>query len=40
LKRAKLHSTLTHRRSQSPARLDALLEILVVGHWHLQELRR
>ena len=29
LKRAaKLHSTLTHRRSQSLARLDALLEIL------------
>ena len=34
LKRAaKLHSTLTHRRSQSLARLDALLEILGPG-WH------
>ena len=34
LKRAaKLHSTLTHRRSQSVARLDALLEILGPG-WH------
>ena len=34
LKRAaKLHSTLTHRRNQSLARLDALLEILGPG-WH------
>ena len=34
LKRAaKLHSTLTHRRSQSLARLDALLEILGPS-WH------
>jgi transposase len=34
LKRAaKLHSTLTHRRTQSLARLDALLEILGPG-WH------
>jgi transposase len=34
LKRAaKLHSTLVHRRSQSLARLDALLEILGPG-WH------
>ena len=34
LKRAaKLHSTLTHRRSQSLARLDALLEILGPA-WH------
>ena len=34
LKRAaKLHSTLTHRRSQGLARLDALLEILGPG-WH------
>jgi hypothetical protein len=30
---AKLHSTLTHRRSQSLARLDALLEILGPA-WH------
>jgi hypothetical protein len=35
LKRAaKLHSTLTHRRSQSLARLDALLEILGPA-WHV-----
>ena len=33
LKRAWLHSTLTHRRSQSLARLDALLEILGPA-WH------